>query len=191
MLRYTPNTSARLILGIIISTLIVVFATFLCWLSLYFILLFLPLIFVKIKRSISIQIYSHLKTLFQIIIFAIVVIMLMLFSLQNINSSISSLIAIGIGILLVFISAKQTIFELTNWTVRYRTNLLIPLTVSLIFVFCVGYQLFSIYISHVEQSLLGLFKDPLTSMIFLLLFSYYLGFAVYLYQSASKILANK
>jgi hypothetical protein len=153
------------------------------------------LIYRRIKRTIGFQKYIPAVMITRIVLFSLVSSMVLFFTVTQTISLIADIAGISIGLSLLYLAIKNTVFEKREGGLYYRTHIWIELTIMILFLGRFIYRFYGIFTSQISShspeempnSVQNL-RDPLTSSVFLVICAYYIGYFTYILKHGKKAL---
>ncbi len=150
------------------------------------------LIYRRIKRTIGFQKYIPAVMIFRIILFSLVATMVLSFTVTKTTSLIADLAGISLGLTLLYLAVKNTVFEKRQDGLYYRTHIWIELTILILFLARFIYRFYTLF-THVKsnspeemQNSLQNVRDPLTSSVFLVICAYYIGYFAFILKHSKS-----
>jgi len=149
------------------------------------------LIYRRIQKTIGFQKYTPSRLIFRIVLFSLVVTLILCLTILQPMSLISDLVGIILGLVLVFFAIKNTIFETRSEGLFYRTHIWVELTVLFLFFARLLYRFYNMSLvmgsaqsgERMDTNLNDL-RNPLTSAVFFIICTYYIGYFLFILKHA-------
>ena len=155
------------------------------------ILLFGFLIYRRIQKTIGFQKYTSSRLIFRIVLFSIVAVVILAFTVRNPMSVLADLAGVLLGISLVYFAIKNTIFEKRDDGLYYRTHIWIELTVLFLFFARLIYRVYKRSAHMDDAQAINDLRTPITSVIFFIICTYYIGYFIFILRQAKTQLPPK
>ncbi len=152
----------------------------------YFLVAFIPLLYVRIRRSIGYRKFGGNRLFIPMGIFLFILVLVFKATAHHPASLAADAVGTTLGAVLGYLAIRQTEFEVRNGALYFRTHIWIQVSVLALFLLRMGYRIYGVVLANHRGetqagSLTQSFQDPVTAGAICLLFVFnlaYFGFVL-------------
>jgi hypothetical protein len=158
-------------------------------------ILMIVLVARRVMRSIGFQKFSQVRLIVRIVLISLLSLILLIGAAFHPLSYLTDFGGMLLGLVLLYWSAKHSVFERRQDGLYYRTNIWIELIVVVLFlsrfIYRIGifYNAFSGQVETPEElkSRLEALRDPYTGALIFILFTYYVGYSIFVLRKNTAL----
>lgn len=165
----------------------------------FLLIIFALLIFRRIRSIMGFQRYSSTSLMIRMVLFLVFGFITLCLAVLNPITFLTDSIGIVIGLGLLYFGVKHTLFEKRENGLYYRTHAWVEFSIIFLFVARYLYRFYMIkemgaagnYQNQqdLNPGLKNLAGDPLTGFVLFIIYTYYVGYFIYIYEKGKKVLA--